>query len=183
MYKVTGGGILLDVNYILEKAQVKANMAVADLGCGTLGHFVFPVAKIVGEHGRVYAVDILHTALETIDRRIKLDQIKNIETVWSNLEIFQATKIESGKLDIGMLLNTLYLSHKRTEIMRESIRMIKTGGRLLVVEWEGSDIPFGPPIEERVKKDQLINSALKLGLQLEEEFIAGQYHYGLVFTK
>jgi ubiquinone/menaquinone biosynthesis C-methylase UbiE len=143
----------------------------------------FSSGKIVGVHGRVYAVDILHTALETINRRIKLDQVKNVETIWSNLEIFQATKIESGKLDVGLLLNTLYLSNKRPEIIRESVRMIKKGGHLVVVEWEGVDIPFGPPIEERVKKDLLIKIAEKSGLHLEEEFIAGQYHYGLIFVK
>ena len=53
MYKVTGGGILIDVNFILEKARIAEGMKVADLGCGTLGHFVFPAAKIVGKRGRV----------------------------------------------------------------------------------------------------------------------------------
>jgi hypothetical protein len=43
--------------------------------------------------------------------------------------------------------------------------------------------PFGPPAEEKVKKDLLIQAAKKLGLSLEEEFEAGQYHYGLVFVK
>jgi len=53
----------------------------------------------------------------------------------------------------------------------------------MVVEWKNAAAPFGPPTEERVKKELLDNGARKLGLHLEEEFIAGQYHYGLSYVK
>ena len=183
MFKPTGGNALLDVNFILSKAQINENMKVADLGCGASGHFVFPAAKIVGKRGKVYAADILKTVLETINKRIKQENLENIETVWSNLEIFKATKIESGSLDVALLINTLYQSHKRVEILREAIRMLKKGGRLMVVEWKNVSSPFGPPPEERVKIDLLKTGAKKLGLEIEDEFEAGQYHFGALFIK
>jgi len=183
MLRITGGNVLLDVNVILSKAGVGEKMKVADLGCGASGHFVFPAASMVGEKGEVYAVDILKTVLETISRRIKQENISNIKTIWSNLEIFGATKIESGSLDLAFLVDTLYQSHKRVEILRESVRMLKKEGKLIVVEWKNIALPFGPPVEERVKIDPIKVGAQKLGLKLEEEFFAGQYHYGLVFVK
>jgi len=183
MLKPTGGGTLLDVNFLLEKAQIKERMKVADLGCGTTGHFVFPASKIVGTRGIVYAVDILKPSLESIARRAKQENIKNILTVWSDLEIYQATKIETESLDVGLLINTLFHSQKRAEIIRESTRMLKKGGRLLVVEWEDTSSPFGPPPEKRVKIEALKRVAEKLGLKEEEEFNAGEYHYGVLFTK
>lgn len=183
MPNITGGNVLLDVNFILNKVQVSDSMKVADLGCGASGHFVFPAAKIVGKRGVIYAVDILKTILETIDRRIKQENLENVKTIWSNLEIFGATKIEVGSLDIAMLNNTLYQSHKRAEILRETIRMLKKGGKLIVVEWKSIASPIGPPIEERVKIDLLRAGAQKLGLKIEDEFEAGQYHYGIIFNK
>ena len=45
MVNINGGNILLDVDYILKKAGVGPNKVVADLGCGTSGHFVFPFVK------------------------------------------------------------------------------------------------------------------------------------------
>jgi ubiquinone/menaquinone biosynthesis C-methylase UbiE len=183
MFKTTGGNALLDVNLVLSRAQISENMRVADLGCGSSGHFVFPSSKIVGKRGKVYAVDILKTVLSEIEKRIKQENIGNIETVWSNLEIFNATKIESGSLDIVLLINTLYQSHKRVEIIREAIRMLKKGGKLLVVDWKNISSPFGPPAEERVKIDLLKIGGEKLGLEIEDEFDAGQYHYGILFTK
>lgn len=180
---ITGGNALLDVNYILSKAQVGEKTRVADLGCGSSGHFVFPAARIVGKKGAVYAVDILKTNLENINKRARFESLDNIKTVWSDLEIFGATKIEAGSLDVAMLINTLYQTHKRAEIIRESLRMLKKNGKLFIVEWKNTSSPLGPPVEERVNIESLKNGARKLGLDLEEEFEAGQYHYGVIFTK
>jgi len=183
MATIIGGNTLLDAELILEKVQIGDKIRVADFGCGASGHFVFAAARRVGKKGKVYAVDILKTVLETINKRAKVENLENLEIVWTNLEIFGATKIEAGSLDVGLLINTLYQSHKRAEILRETIRMVKSGGKIEVVEWKNVAAPFGPPAEEKVKKDLLIQAAKKLGLTLEEEFEAGQYHFGLVFTK
>lgn len=180
---VIGGTTLLDTNYLLEQAQISEKMKVASLGCGASGHFVFPVANLVGKKGTVYAVDILKTVLEVINKRAKLENLTNIKTVWSDLEIFGATKIESSSVDIALLINTLHQSHKRADMLRESIRIVKKGGRLVVVEWKNIAIPFGPPAEDRVSKEQLEIAAKKLGLNLESDFNAGQYHYCLIFMK
>lgn len=178
-----GGSSLINANLVLDKAQVGDKTRVADLGCGSSGHFVFPAVERVGKKGIVYAVDILRTALETINKRARSENLANIKTIWSNLEIFGATKIEPGSLDVAMLINTLHQSHKRLEILRESIRLLKKNGRLIVVEWKNIAAPFGPPSEERVKKEFVDNGAKKYGLRPEEEFAAGQYHYGLIYVK
>lgn len=174
---------MIDVNLLFNKVQIEEKMKVADLGCGSSGHFVFPVAKLVGKKGIMYAVDILRTALEAISKRARSENLVNIKTIWSNLEIFGATKIEAGSLDVGLLINTLYQSHKRAEILREAIRLLKKNGKLVIVEWKNIAVPFGPPTEERVKKELLDNAAKKLGLRPEEEFEAGPYHYGLIYVK
>lgn len=181
---LSGGNVLLDANLILTKAEIGEKMKIADLGCGSSGHFIFPAAKMVGKKkGLVYGVDILKTALESVGRRAKQENLTNIKTVWSDLEIFGATKIEAGNLDVVLLINTLHQSHKHSEIMREAIRLLKKEGKLVVVEWKNIATPLGPPVEERVKASLLEQAGEKLGLRLEEEFDAGQYHYGLIFVK
>lgn len=180
---ITGGNSLLDAKLILSKIGTKEGMKVADLGCGASGHFVFPSARIVGKKGTVYAVDILKTILATIEKRAKLENFQNIRTVWSDLEIFGATKIEAGSLDAAYLINTLYQSKKRLEIIREGVRLIKKGGRLVIVEWKSSALPFGPSPEDRVEEDLLKNNSTNIGLVVEEEFEAGEYHYGIIFAK
>ncbi|MBU0721902.1 class I SAM-dependent methyltransferase [Patescibacteria group bacterium] len=183
MPRSIGGSALINVNLLFSQAQVEETMKVADLGCGSSGNFVFSGAKLIGKKGIMYAVDILRVALEMINRRARFENLTNIKTVWSNLEIFGATKIEAGSIDIGLLINTLYQSHKRVEILRESIRLLKKNGKLVIVEWKNTAAPFGPPPEEKVRKELVDNAAKKLGLRLEEEFEAGPYHYGLIYVK
>lgn len=178
-----GGSTLLDAGLVLTKAQIGDKKKVAHLGCGASGHFVFPSAKMVGKRGQIYAVDILKAVLERVDRQSRQENLANIQTVWSDLEVFGATKIESSSLDSALLINVLYESKKRAEILREAIRLLKKDGRLVVVEWKNIATPFGPPIEDRVRQDLLETAARKLGLTLEEEFVAGPYHYGTVFVK
>jgi len=174
---------LFDIPAILSKMGIEERQQVAELGCGNFGFFVFPLARLVGRYGLVYAVDILKSTLEEIDKEAKKENLPQIKSVWSNLEIFKATNIAVGSLDNALLVNILHQSNKRAEIIREAIRLLKRGGHLLVVEWKNIDIPFGPDAERRVRLDSLKTVAPKIGLDIKEEFEAGPYHYGLILTK
>ena len=175
--------ILFDIDNILRKITLEEGQKVAELGCGNFGFFVWPLAKAVGRRGQVYAVDILRSTLEEIKHQALKENLPQIKTVWSNLEIFKATAIEANSLDCALLVNVLHQSDKRTEIIREAIRMITRGGKLLIVEWENTDSPLGPKMEKRVKLESLKIAEPKLGLEIQEEFPAGPYHYGLILTK
>lgn len=174
---------LLDIKLILEKSEIEEGTKVADLGCGSNGFFLFALGDRVGKEGVVYGVDVLKKVLGAIEKRINQENRKNIKTIWSDLEVFNGTKIESGSLDTVLLVNTLHLSSKRVEIIREAMRMLKKDARLVVVEWKNMELPFGPQSGNRVKAELLKIGAEKLGLKLEDEFSAGQYHYGLIFSK
>ncbi len=180
---ITKPKTLLNSDLILSKAEIKKGDKVADLGCGSSGYFIFPVATIVGKKGVVYAVDILKHALDIIEKRAKQEEVDNIKKVWSDLEVFKGTQIETESLDVAFLINTLFQSRKKTEILRESSRLLKKGGKLLIVEWEKGDSSLGPPPESRIGRKELEGIAQGQGLKKEEDFIAGEHHYALVFTK
>ena len=61
---------------------------MAELGCGNFG-FVFPIARLVGRSGKVYAVDILKSTLQEIKARATKENLPQVITIWSNLEIFK----------------------------------------------------------------------------------------------
>ena len=174
---------LFNIAFVLDKLKVEERQSIGELGCGNFGFFVWPLAKLVGRYGSVFAVDVIKSILEEIEHRAKVDNLPQIKTVWTNLEIFKATKIETSSLDSALLINTLHQAKNRTEMLRESIRLLKRGGKLLIVEWQNQDIPFGPSVDKRVKVESLKNAVSKLGLNIEEEFKAGSYHYGLLLTK
>ncbi len=176
-------GELLNPKAIFETIDLAEGMKVGDLGCGNSGYFTFIAARIVGEKGTVYAVDVQKTVVENIKHQAEWSNVINIVPIWSNLEIYQATKIPDGTLDMALLTNVLHQSQKRSAIVKEATRMLKSGGKLLVTEWKRSHIPFGPSVELRVNKEEVITTALHNGLNLEKDFEAGPYHFGLLFIK
>lgn len=180
MEKVQGA---FDENLVIKKAQIGEGMRIADLGCGYTGRFAFPMARLVGRSGVIYAVDAKKDALESMAKLAKRENISNIKTVWSDLEIFKATKIESSSIDVVLLMNVLFQSQKRVEVIREAVRLLKKDCRLIIIEWVKTAALFGPPVASRISKESLKNSLSKLGLKLEEEFEPGPYHYGLVCIK
>ena len=173
----------MDNQKVLETAGIEEGMVVADLGCGARGYFALQTGKMVGKNGLVYAVDILKPALQSVESIARLHDIQNIKTVWSDLEVYGATKIIAESVDFCLLINILFQSKKQGAIIKEAIRLLKKDARLLVIDWKKTGAPFGPPIEDRILPEQVKKWTEEKGLKLEKEFEAGPYHYGLVFKK
>jgi ubiquinone/menaquinone biosynthesis C-methylase UbiE len=174
---------IIDRDAIIRAINAKQGMKIAELGCGAIGNFVYPLAKIVGKSGRIYAIDILKPVLENIQKRNNAEFIENIEVIWSDLEFFGAAKIASGTIDRGLFINTLFQMKDRGEAMREAYRLIKKGGRLIVADWKSESTPFGPALDKRLERKELKKIAQKHGFTEIQEFEAGNFHYGLIFEK
>jgi SAM-dependent methyltransferase len=59
-----------------------AGEIIADVGCGK-GTWTFPLARAVGAHGRVYAVDIDRKKIDEVRARKKRDGVTNVEVIHS----------------------------------------------------------------------------------------------------
>jgi len=182
--ETSGGSKLLDPNFLFDKIGLHQGMQVADLGCGSIGHFVFPIARIVGKEGKVFAVDIQKSILQNIEKRAEIENLQNnILAVWSDLERYGATAIPSKSVDFSLLINILFQNKDRESILKEAVRLLKVGGRVLVVDWLLSNAPFGPPVEGRVDPIWVEQTMDKLGMKMIMRFSASKYHYALVFEK
>ncbi|MEO5928134.1 MAG: methyltransferase domain-containing protein [Patescibacteria group bacterium] len=168
---------------LLERVGISAEMRVADLGCGALGHFVFPAAQLVGPKGVVYAVDIQRAVLEQVEKTAKSEQMFNIKCVWSDIDVYGATRIDPGSLDLTLLINNLYLSQNRPQLVREMARLTRPEARLVVVEWKTISTPIGPPVAQRISHDDAKAALVSPFFKLADEFEAGPYHYGLIYTR
>ncbi len=180
---VSGGNELLSPLKILKKLGVERGSKVADLGCGGAGHFIIPAAYLAGGSTIVYAVDIMKSVLKNVASKARIEGINNIRSVWSDLEIRGATNIPEASLDFALLVNTLFQSQKHKAMLEESYRLLVEDGRLLVVDWIKKEMPFGPPLEARVGKNEIQTLAKEVGFNFIEEFKPGEYHFGLIFEK
>lgn len=168
---------------LTDKLGVKLGQQVGDLGCGGAGYFSLPAARLVGPNGKVYAVDVLKSALEGVLSKAKLESLLNIEAIWSDLEKVGATKVVPESLDHALLVNILFQSRQNESLVQEAKRLLRVGGKLLVVDWKVETTPFGPPLANRLPAEAVKQLVGKFGFTVEKEFEAGPYHYGFVFIK
>lgn len=181
--KIPGGKEVIDSLKLLGRLGIEEKMQVADLGCGRRGYFSLQAAKLVGDLGRVYAVDVVQSALENVQSMANLFGVNNLKVIWANLEILGATKIPDQSIDLALINNVFFQTDKDDLILKEATRILKANGKLLVTEWKRTKTLFGPPLEKRVSSEEIKNNAKNCGLSLLEEFDAGPYHYALIFKK
>ncbi|MDP2685315.1 MAG: methyltransferase domain-containing protein [bacterium] len=175
--------LFLDPEKILHDNGVVPGMKIADFGCGS-GYFVLPAARIVGDQGIVFGVDVLKNALSSLASKSKLFNLSNIVPVWANVEIYGASRgIHDHKLDMVLLIQLLSQTHKMDEVFKEVDRTLShDGGKILVVDWKTNKFVLGPD-KELLNKQDIINAAQKYRIILDHEFNPGSYHFGLVFRR
>ena len=75
------------------------------------------------------------------------------------------------------------VSLEKLEVMEEAKRILQSGGKVFVIDWEKGSGGPGPPDDLRASKEIMKSIATEIGFQFEKEIDAGSYHFGLVFRK
>jgi ubiquinone/menaquinone biosynthesis C-methylase UbiE len=110
---------------ILEEVGIKPGYRVLDYGCGP-GGYILPVSKLVGEEGRVYALDILQDAVGMVEELIKKNHLKNVQTILSSC----ATGLPDQSLDVVLLYDTSHDLDDQNAVLQELHRVLKPNGIL-----------------------------------------------------
>jgi FkbM family methyltransferase len=166
----------------IKMFDLEPGMVVADFGCGS-GHYTIAAAKRVGEKGRVYALDIQKDLLQAMKSTVELNNLKNIEIIWADLDLSQGSRLADNSVDFVIISNILFQAENRQQITKEALRILKDGGGVAVIEWDREGGKTGPLLEKRVAKEEARNIFLEQGFKLEKEFQPGDNHYGLIFKK
>lgn len=118
---------------VIERSGVKPGMTMLDLGCGS-GAFTLPAARVVGERGKVYALDIQSAMLRQLERRLVRARNHDIK----NVELKQASAYElplaDGSLDLVMSVAAFHEIPDKPRALREVQRVLKKDGILALTE-------------------------------------------------
>jgi len=163
---------------ILEQIPLRSTMIAADFGCGS-GGWTVPLARKL-EDGQVFAVDIQEEPLSALESKAKLEGISNIRKIVADVEK-RILQIPDSSCNLVLITDLLFQVDNKEGVFKEAKRVLIPGGRVLVVEWK-PEAPFAPK-EGAPSKEKVKEIAQEVGFQLEKEFKAGDYHFGLVFLK
>lgn len=165
----------------IAELGIADGMKVVDLGAGS-GFYTIEAAKKVGPRGMVYAIDVQQDLLNKIKNSASLVGLHNIEVVWGNIEKIGGTKLREAIADRIILSNTLFqiAVDDRDNLALEAKRLLKPGGKLMVVDWMG-----GSPLSPKTVVPRMLAEGIfqKAGFQIEKGFDAGDHHYGIILKR
>jgi ubiquinone/menaquinone biosynthesis C-methylase UbiE len=107
----------------LDRLGIKEGQTVLDFGCGP-GRYTITAAKIVGETGRVYALDIHPLAMKSVRKKVEKEGLSNIETILSDRD----TGLADESVDVILLYDTLHEIHDKRALLEELHRVLKRDG-------------------------------------------------------
>lgn len=173
----------VDPKTVVDQLSIEPGSQVADFGCGS-GYFSFEFARRVGiEQGVVHALDVLPSALEAVASRAKTLGLPNVVTKRVNLENEQGSGLAPLSMDWIVLKDVLLQNKKKDVMLREVSRVLKPGGRALIMEWSPDEALVGPEKELRVQPADLKLLIEAVHLSVEKELSVGGFHYGFVVKK
>jgi ubiquinone/menaquinone biosynthesis C-methylase UbiE len=164
---------------VVAKLGLKPGEAVADLGAGS-GYFTLRFARAVGPQGRVYAVDVLPEMLDYIRQRAQDEGIKNIQLVQA---LPHDPQLPPASVDMIFICNTLHHISERPTYYPLLVKALRSGGRLVNVDFYKKPLPFGPSLEMKIDKPVMIEEAKSAGFHLLQDFDFLPYQYFLIFRK
>jgi ubiquinone/menaquinone biosynthesis C-methylase UbiE len=162
-----------DPEAILQGIGLKAGYIFLDIGCGA-GFFTLPAARIVGIKGKVLGLDSQGSSLDEIRKRAEAEGLANIEL---KAGMAEETILCEGCADIIFLGIVLHDFQDPARVLRNTRRMIKSGGKLVNLDWKKIDMGFGPPRSRRFDEAAASSLIEAAGFKVESVQDSGQFHY------
>jgi ubiquinone/menaquinone biosynthesis C-methylase UbiE len=166
---------------VVAQMGLKNGQAVADLGSGS-GFYAIAAAKMVGNTGTVYALDVQQSKLTATFSAASQQGFKNVKIIPADLDK-PVSDLPDASCDAVIMASIIHEVKSREMLFKNAHRILKTGGLVLAVEWKAEHAIIGPPVEKRIPESELEHELAKAGLQKVKSIPADMYHYALLFKK
>ena len=110
---------------VLLEVGIKPGFSILDYGCGP-GSYTIIAAKLAGERGKVYALDIHPLAIQQVKNMSEKKKLANVETILSDY----ATGLPDQSVDVVLLYDTLHGLSEQDAVLAELHRVLKPDGIL-----------------------------------------------------
>lgn len=164
---------------LIDNLPIRAGDSIADIGAGT-GYFSLPIARMVGDTGTVYAVDIQPEMLAIIERRAAQESISNIKLVSAATN---SPRLPAASIDMALLVDAYHEFEWPMEVMTGVYDSLVPGGKLVLIEYRAEDrrVPIKPL--HKMTERQARAEMQAIGFEfVENRDILPQQHF-LIFEK
>jgi ubiquinone/menaquinone biosynthesis C-methylase UbiE len=112
---------------VLKEVGIKPGFQVLDFGCGP-GGYILPLAQLVGESGKIFALDMNPAAILTVKSLAASHKLTNVQTILSD----GATSLPDASIDVALLYDVLHHLKSPNDVLTELRRVLKHDGILSV---------------------------------------------------
>ncbi|GEM_PF-73712 len=144
-----------DPELAFAELALKDGDCFLDMGCGP-GDYAIRASGIVGESGAVYALDRWQDVIDDLAAKAASRGLGNLKAIVS--DITDPLPIKDECVDVCLIstvLHSLDLVDVGEILFGEIRRVLRHGGRLVIIECKKEEQNFGPPIDIRLSPEQL----------------------------
>jgi len=134
-----------------RELRVKPGMTICDMGCGN-GFHTLPLAKEVGETGKIYAVDVQPEMIDMLKQNLDVKGVKNVVPI---VGAFHDPKLPPDTCDLILLVDVYHEFSHPVQMLAAMRKALKPEGQLVLVEFRAEDdtVPIRP--EHKMSKAQI----------------------------
>jgi ubiquinone/menaquinone biosynthesis C-methylase UbiE len=174
---------LIDSAKFFRELGLKKGITFLDVACGW-GTYSLAVSEIIGQAGRVYAVDLWEEGILSLKEKAAAKGIPNITALVSNVS--HHIPIDRASVDVCLMATVLHDfigDHVDRGVMKEIARVMKPEGTLAILEYKKTDGPPGPPKSVRLSPQEVDEILSPCGFRQQRFTEIGQNHYLQIFIK
>ena len=156
-----------DAEQVFQAIQLQAGDCFLDLGCGP-GDYALHAARLVGAGGLVYALDRREENIQRLTQDAESQGVANIKAIAADMTAtLPFADYEIDVCFIATALHTLDLTNDGPALFHEIARVLKPGGRVVVIECKKEPQTFGPPINMRISPEELTTAIAPHGFAMQ----------------
>jgi arsenite methyltransferase len=163
---------------VLTALNLKPGEVIADIGAGS-GYFTFRIAHHVGAKGKVYAVDVSTDMIRHINRRIRDTKTTNVVSVLADSD---DPLLPEQSVDRFFICDVWHHVENPANYLSMMKKILKPGGEIVMIDFHKKELPFGPPLQMKIAREDLIKQMAANGFALAKEHTFLPYQYFLVFV-
>jgi len=137
---------------LIEALKIKPGEVIADIGAGS-GYYAFRLSKLAGPKGKILAVDIQPEMLAIIRKRMKEQNVTNIEPVQGTTA---DPKLPANGVDTILMVDVYHEFDQPFEMTVAMVKALKPGGRMVFVEFRMEDDNVPIKLVHKMTQKQVI---------------------------
>lgn len=163
---------------LLDALNIQPGQVACDIGCGN-GFYTLKLSELVGDEGKVLAVDIQPEMLTLLRERVKAENVNNIEPILSTVI---DPGLPKGTVDLILLVD-VYHEFSHPEHMLQALReSLSADGRIALVEFREEDpgVPIKPL--HKMSKKQMLKEFMSNGFRLVDQYDELPWQHVMFFS-